>query len=157
MTSLTAISVYNSCRIPSKPDCVDHKLFIEIMNEAFTQTGLEKQPLRRPIPLIPTREDPLNFLNFEERFLVSHALQKLSKYPDNVSNMSSFLTDYDGKSGYVTMTNLQRGLKTCGLIELLTDRELNVLFKCFSVERGNCRFFDFKNLLFVTSEINKMQ
>ncbi|KAL7024499.1 hypothetical protein ACKWTF_013069 [Chironomus riparius] len=149
--------VCDSCRIPSKPDCVNHKLFIDIMNEAFTQIGLEKQPLRRPIPLIPTREDSLNFLNFEERFVVSHALQKLSKYPDDVSNLSSFLTDYDGKSGYVTITNFQRGLKTCGLIELLTDRELNVLCKCFSVERGNCRFFDFKNLSFVTSEINKMQ
>jgi len=127
------------------------------MNEAFTQTGLEKQPLRRPIPLIPTLEDPLNFLNFEERFVVSHAIQKLSKYPDDVSNMSLVLNDYNGKSGYVTMTNLQRGLKICGLIELLTERELNILFKCFSVERGNGRFFDYKNFLFVTSEINKMQ
>lgn len=127
------------------------------MNEAFTQTGLEKQPLRRPIPLIPTLEDPLNFLNFEERFVVSHAIQKLSKYPDDVSNLSLFLNDYHGRSGYVTMTNLQRGLKICGLIELLTERELNILFKCFSVERGNSRFFDYRNFLFVTSEINKMQ
>lgn len=127
------------------------------MNEAFTQTGLEKHPLKRPIPLIPTQEDSLNFLNFEERFLVSKALQKLSKYSDDVSNMSLFLVDYDGKSGYVTMTNLLRGLKTCGLIELLTDQELNVLYKCFSTERGNGRFFDYKSFLFVISELNKMQ
>lgn len=147
----------SSCRVPLNPNFVNHKLFIEIMNEAFTQTGLEKQPLKRPIPLIPTLEDPLNFLNFEERFVVSNALQKLSKFPDDVSNLGSFLADYDGKSGYVTQLNFQRGLKTCGLVELFTERELNVLFKCFSVERGNGRFIDFKNLLFVISEINKMQ
>lgn len=125
------------------------------MNEAFTQTKLEKQPQKHPIPFVPTLDDSLNFLNFEERHSVSNALQKLSKYSDE-KNMDSFFLDLDGKSGYVTFMNLKRALKTCGVSELLTDRELDVLFKCFSVERGNGQFFDYKRFLFVISEINKM-
>jgi hypothetical protein len=126
------------------------------MNEAFTQINLEKSPQKQPIPYIPTLDDSLNFLNFEERHVVSHALQKLSKYPDDVTNMQSIFLDLNGKSGHVSMISLQRALKSCALSELLTERELNVLFKCFSVERANDRVFDYKNFLFVISEINKM-
>lgn len=40
-----------------------------------------------PVPHIPTIDTPLNFLNFEERNIVSGALQKLAKFPDQLSNI----------------------------------------------------------------------
>lgn len=122
------------------------------MNQAsFTKPG--KNP---PHKFLPTHDGLLNFLNFEERCIVSSALQKLSKYNDNITNIKSFFEDYDGKSGDVTKENLIRALTICGLIELLTDSELNALFKCFTIRRGCCQRFDYKNFLMVINEIAAM-
>ena len=126
------------------------------MNQVFYTSKLEKNPLTRTHQLLPTHDGLLNFLNFEERCTVSNALQKLSKYNDNISNLNLFFADYDGKSGDVKKENLIRTLTTSGLIELLTDREIDVLFKCFTVQRGGCKRFDYKNFLIVIGEIAKM-
>lgn len=135
---------------------MNHKRFLEIMNEAFSQPFLEKSPHKHPIPYLPSPDDPLNLLNFEERYIVSEALQKFSKYPDDVTNMSMSLEDLHGKSGAVSHDNLKRAFKTAGVSELLTHREFDVLFKCFSIERGQEFMFDYKQFLFIIGEINKM-
>jgi hypothetical protein len=149
--------MFLSFDVPSYPGYVDHKEFCKILNEAFYQTDLERQPGKKPIQHVVTHDNSLNFLNFEERFAVSHALQKLSRFPDEVSNLTMFFDDYDGKSGDVSRTNYERALTTAGLFELLTTFELNVLFKCFSIERGtgNVRF-DYRTFSTVISEIYKM-
>lgn len=146
-----------SCRMPTKPDCVNVKDFCELINQVFYHTKLEKQPCKSTIQHLPTHDGALNFLNFEERFVVSRALQKLSRYPDDISNVGLFLNEYSGKSGCVTRNNLERALNTCGLVELLTHRELDILFKCFLIERGGCKMFDYKNFLMITSNLHSIK
>lgn len=126
------------------------------MNQAYYTTKLEKDPHARTHQFIPTHDGLLNFLNFEERCTVSNVLQKLSKFNDNISNLSLFFNEYDGKSGDVKKENLVRALATSGLIELLTDHEVDLLFKCFTVQRGCCKRFDYKNFLTVIKEITAM-
>jgi hypothetical protein len=123
------------------------------MNQAFYTTRLEKDPHARTHQFIPTHDGLLNFLNFEERCTLSNVLQKLSKFNDNISNLNLFFEDYEGKSGDVKKENLVRALTVCGLIELLTEHEIDVLFKCFTIQRGCCKRFDYKNFLMVIKEI----
>lgn len=123
------------------------------MNQAFYTTQLEKHPQARTQQFIPTHDGLLNFLNFEERCILSNSLQKLSKFNDTISNLSLFFKEYEGKSGDVTKENLIRALTINGLIELLTEHEVDVLFKCFTIERGCCKRFDYNNFLSVIKEI----
>lgn len=125
------------------------------MNQAYFTTKLEKNPHVHPHKFLPTHDGLLNFLNFEERCHVSKALQKLSKYND--TNMTTFFEDYEGKSGDVKKENFIRVLTICGLIELLTNEEIDVLFKCFTVQRGCWKRFDYKNFLAVIDEVAAMK
>lgn len=125
------------------------------MNQAYFTTKLEKNPHAHPHKFLPTHDGLLNFLNFEERCQVSNALQKLAKHND--TNMTVFFEDYEGKSGDVTKENLIRVLTICGLIELLSDEELDVLFKCFTIRRGCCKRFDYKSFLTVIDEVAAMR
>lgn len=120
---------------------------------------MEKDPHKKTHKFLPTHDSSLNFLNFEERCIVSNTLQKLSKYNDNITNLNLFFVDYEGKSGDVKKENLIRALTISGLIELLSDHEIEILFKCFSIQRGNsscCKRFDYKNFLSVIKEISAM-
>lgn len=72
------------------------------MEEAFTQTCLERAPLLVPLQHIPTKDCERNFLNFEERQVVSAALEKLAKKPDIQMNlMSLFLVSILTKIGKI--------------------------------------------------------
>lgn len=66
---------------------MEYERFCSTVGEALTQPGLERAPLLSPVPHVPTIDSPLNFLNFEERNIVSGALKKLSKFPDQLSNI----------------------------------------------------------------------
>jgi hypothetical protein len=66
---------------------VEYERFCEVVGSALTQGGLERAPLLAPLPHAPTADSPRNFLNFEERHLVSNALAKLAKFPDQLSNI----------------------------------------------------------------------
>lgn len=72
---------------PGRRRYVEYERFCSTVGEALTQAGLERAPLLQPVPHVPTLDSPLNFLNFEERNVVSGALKKLSKYPDQLSNI----------------------------------------------------------------------
>lgn len=72
---------------PARRRYVEYEQFCSTVGEALTQPGLERAPLLEPVPHVPTLDSPLNFLNFEERNIVSGALKKLSKFPDQLSNI----------------------------------------------------------------------
>lgn len=76
-------------RSPLRKNYVDYKRFCDTVEEVFYQANLEKAPLIVPLQHIPSNDDQNNFLNFDERQLVSVALDKLAKYPDQVANLSS--------------------------------------------------------------------
>lgn len=127
-----------------------------MINQAFYRTELEKEPCTVPIQHSPTTDDSLNFLNVDERFVVSNALQKLARYHDDASNMRSFFDDY-AKSGIITKDCLERVLTICGgLMELINQDELGIVFKCFSLPDGLGRKFDYKNFLLVLKTIKSM-
>lgn len=76
---------------------MEYERFCGSVGEALAQAGLERAPLLTPVPHVPTLDSPLNFLNFEERNIVSGALKKLSKYPDQLSNiLEVFKVSYFG-------------------------------------------------------------
>lgn len=138
------------------PRFINHKSFCELMNLAFYRTKLEKQPRTLPIQFVPTSDNSSNFLNFEERSIVSQALQKLSRHHEDVSNMKSFFDDR-ASAGIVSKECLERVFTACGsLMELMTRHELEILFKCFSLPDGIGRKFDYVNFLLVLSRINSM-
>lgn len=128
-----------------------------MMNEAFCQTKLEKKPRTLPIQHIPSPDDSLNFLNLEERCIVSHALQKLSRHHDAVSNMKYLFKDRGGCKGIISKDNLEQVLASAGgLMELITHNELDMIFKSFTKPCGNSPKFDYENFLLVLSSINAM-
>lgn len=83
----TIIMTFSSFAAPGRRRYVEYLKFGETVGEALTQGGLERAPLLVPIPHIPTIDTPMNFLNFEERSIVSGALMKLAKFPDQLSNI----------------------------------------------------------------------
>lgn len=76
-------------RSPFRKDYVDYKRFCDAIEEVFCQSNLERAPLIVPLQHVPSNDDRNNFLNFDERKLVSAALNKLAKHPDQVANLSS--------------------------------------------------------------------
>lgn len=70
-------------------ECVDYRRFSDVVEEAFTQQSLERAPLIVPLQHIPTRDCDKNFLNFDERIVVSNAMAKLSKKPESELNLLS--------------------------------------------------------------------
>lgn len=74
-----------------RQECVDYRRFAEVVEEAFTQSCLERAPLIVPIQHVPTKDCEKNFLNFDERLVLGVAMQKLSKKPDLQMNLSSVL------------------------------------------------------------------
>lgn len=141
---------------PCEREYVDYKAFCEIINQAFFQTKLEKRPCTVPVQFIPTPDDSLNFLNYEERCIVSHALQKLSRYHDDISNMKSVFKDRGGSKGIISKDNLVQVFQTCGLMELVTQAELDIVFKCFSKPSGIAFKFDYENFLMMLARIKAM-
>ena len=101
-------------------------------------------------------DDSLNFLDFEERCIISNALQKLSRYHDDASNIKSFFEDRAGISGFVSKRSFEQVLNICDLIELVTPKEIEVLFKGFSLPAGPERRFDYKNFILVLSQLRAM-
>uniref|UniRef100_A0A336LCA6 CSON008072 protein n=1 Tax=Culicoides sonorensis TaxID=179676 RepID=A0A336LCA6_CULSO len=130
------------------PNHIDYKRFCDLIEEAFTQKGLTHNPLTVPLQHFPSDDGPDNFLNFDERCLVSLTLQKLSKHFDTISNLSELFTDYDKTNcGTITQHQLLRALSTRDLHNLISSRELNVLFKCFAKNRGLRQEFKYKEFL----------
>lgn len=139
------------------PGFVDHIKFCKLINEAFYQTQLEKQPKVQPIQCLPTYDDPLNFLDLDERRYVSFTLQKLSRHHEDVTNMKSFFKERAGCGDFISRENFKQVLKILGLMELVTEKELDIVFKCFAKPSGKGSKFDYQNFLIVLSRINEMR
>lgn len=84
--TINSVGTYSFCA-PGRRRHVEYERFCSTVGEALTQDGLERAPLLEPVPHVPTIDSPYNFLNFEERNIVSMALAKLSKFPDQYSNI----------------------------------------------------------------------
>lgn len=140
------------------PKYTNYKLFCDIINEAFIHTNMEKAPLSVPIKYLPTC-DMDNFLNYEERVTLSGVLQKLSRFPDQVSNMELFFKDYDkNNSGLVSECNVMRAFTVAGLNTLISSREFEALCKCFAIQKGNAsREFKYNDFLQVTTQLYGMK
>lgn len=116
---------------------VDYRRFCQVVEEAFYQPCLERAPLIVPLQHFPSDDSPVNFLNFDERTIVTKALQKLARKPDQVSNLSSIFKDYDGPNcGSISQNQFLRALTLRDLHNAISSREIDVICKCFGIERG---------------------
>ncbi|XP_067010369.2 uncharacterized protein [Anabrus simplex] len=133
----TVMDVFAS---PMRKEKVDYRRFSEAVEEAFTQACLERAPLIVPLQHLPSRDNDLNFLNFEERAIVNTGMQKLNKKLDrslNISLLLYVLQEYDPCNvGSVSRDQFCKVLTTQGLAQMLSGRELETIEKCFAVERG---------------------
>lgn len=141
----------NICEVFGNIACsgyVDYKRFCDTIEEAFSQKQLEREPLLVPLQHYPSEDDPYNFLNFDERCVVSLLLQTLSKYTDRFSNLSSVFEDFDKtKCGTITKHQLMKAFTLREIHTLISTRQFETLFKCFSKERGYQREFKYREFL----------
>ncbi|XP_018562489.1 uncharacterized protein LOC108904422 [Anoplophora glabripennis] len=146
---------------PLRRECVDYRRFSDVVEEAFTQKCLERAPLIVPVQHVPTRDCEKNFLNFDERQILSVALQKLAKKPDLQMNLSSVLQDFDKTNcGTVSTTNFLQALTLRGMNNLISSQEFDMICKCFSFERGMRNEVDYRafmkalDILYATEKYN---
>ncbi|XP_047531941.1 uncharacterized protein LOC125067400 [Vanessa atalanta] len=123
---------------PGRCRFVEYERFCETVGEALAQSGLERAPLLQPTPHAPP-EATLCHLDYEERALVAGALAKLAKFPDQLSNILEVFKDADPqRCGSLPRSALERALSRRGLLERVSAREREVVYKCFGYRRG-CR------------------
>lgn len=132
---------------------VDYCRFCDTIEEAFSQKQLERAPLLVPLQHIPADDGDFNFLNFEERTIVSAALQKLARQVQ--PNLIELFEDFDkGKIGRVTQYQFIKVLTQRNLHTLLSSREVDLVFKCFSVQRSlrlEMKYREFLNALILVA------
>ncbi|XP_045449026.1 uncharacterized protein LOC123657546 [Melitaea cinxia] len=123
---------------PGRRSYVEYEKFCEAAGEALAVGGLERAPLLQPVPHVPPPQ-PSPHLDYEERALVAGALAKLAKFPDQLSNILEVFKDADPqRCGSLPRSSLERALARRGLLELVSARERDVIYKCFGYRRG-CR------------------
>ncbi|CAK1543733.1 unnamed protein product [Leptosia nina] len=122
---------------PGRRRFVEYDRFCSVVGEALTQGGLERAPSLEPVSHVPTIDSPLNFLNFEERNIAANALAKLAKFPDQLSNILEVFKDMDKeRCGTIPRVSMERALCQRNLLQLVSARERDVLYKCFGYRRG---------------------
>ncbi|CAG9816180.1 unnamed protein product [Phaedon cochleariae] len=146
---------------PLREECVDYRRFSEVVEETSSQQCLERTPLIVSFQHVPTRDCEKNFLNFDERIIVSVALQKLAKKPDMHMNLFSVLQDSDAKKcGTVSRTLFLNELTLRGMTNLISKNEFDVICKCFSFERGTGDEVDYSafkkalDIIYLTEKYN---
>ncbi|CAH0558987.1 unnamed protein product [Brassicogethes aeneus] len=134
---------------------------IRAVEEAFTQSCLERSPLTIPLQHIPTKDCEKNFLNFDERKILGIAMQKLSKKPDLQMNLYPVLRDYDKENcGTISEHQFQKALILREMMDLISPNEFEVICKCFSFERGMRQEIDYRafmkalDILYATDKYN---
>ncbi|CRL05796.1 CLUMA_CG018824, isoform A [Clunio marinus] len=140
---------YSTCK-----DKINFRTFCEMMNQAFFDVKLEKRPCTVPTQHVPSSDDYLNFLTYEERHIASHALQKLARHYNNVSNMETFFKDRETKC-FISKETFRQVLTICGgLMDVITQKELDVLYKTFSIAtHSNGRKFNYRNFLTILKHV----
>ncbi|XP_050087184.1 uncharacterized protein LOC126572151 [Anopheles aquasalis] len=128
---------------------IDYKRFCDTVAEIDYQPMLEKAPLLVPCRHFPADEtSTLNFLNFEDRTIVSKALQKLARHADLVSNMRSQLKDFDPQNvGHISRNRLLRVLTSRDLHTRISSREFEKLCNYFAVEIGHRQEVNYRALM----------
>ncbi|CAL7935870.1 unnamed protein product [Xylocopa violacea] len=136
----TIMKVFQS---PLRPDYVDYVKFAELVEEAVAMGSLERAPLLVPVQHVPPEASPKTFLNFDERHMVTAALDKLSAVQQ--PNLEELFKDYDKENvGTISKQCLVKALSVRRMLELLSIRELDAVHKCFSIERGGRLEIDYR-------------
>ncbi|XP_043520481.1 uncharacterized protein LOC122534172 isoform X2 [Frieseomelitta varia] len=139
----TIMDIFQS---PLRPDCVDYVKFAEMVEEAVTLGSLERAPRLVPVQHVPSEASPKTFLNFDERHMVTMAIDKLSKIQQ--PNLEELFKNYDKENiGSVSKECLIKVLSIRRMLELITNRELDAVHKCFSLKRDNQLEIDYRAFL----------
>lgn len=129
-------------------DSIDYKHFCQIFDPVENRPALEHTPLLEPIQYLPSEDGKWNFLNFEERLFLSNALKVLRDHCDSVSGLGALLSDFDKQHcGSITKNQLLRAFTLRNLNTLLSSREFDALFKCYSVIKGIHSEFNYRQFL----------
>lgn len=141
----TLVEVFGS---PLNNQCVDYKRFSKVVEESTMQLCVEKESLLEPKEHVSTKDCEKNFLNFDERIILSKAIQKLSKWPDLQKNLSEVLQAFDkDKCGIVTQPQFLNALTLRGMYNLISSHEFDVICKSFSFAKGCRHQIDYKAFL----------
>ncbi|XP_026669887.1 uncharacterized protein LOC108625584 [Ceratina calcarata] len=139
----TIMKVFQS---PVRPEYVDYVKFGELIEEAVAMGSLERAPLLVPVQHVPSEASPKTFLNFDERHLATTAVQKLSGAQQ--PNLEELFKDYDKENiGTISKECLIKALSVRRMLQLISQRELDAMHKCFSVERGGRLELDYRAFL----------
>ncbi|RLU20681.1 hypothetical protein DMN91_007294 [Ooceraea biroi] len=118
-----------------RPDFVEYVRFATTVEEAVATGGLERAPLFLPVQHVPSEASSRTFLDFDERKTVEIAMDKLCE-------------NYDKENiGTVSKEQLMKALSVRRMLELITNRELDAVHKCFSIERGGSFEIDYRAFL----------
>ncbi|RVE40335.1 hypothetical protein evm_015015 [Chilo suppressalis] len=123
---------------PGRRRFVEYERFCSTVGDVRTQRDLERAPLLTPVPHVPPAARPAApALSFQERNVVSGALNKLAKYPDQLSNILEVFKDMDrSRCGSIPRVSVERALCQRNLLHLMSSRERDLLYKCFGYRRG---------------------
>ncbi|XP_029049367.2 uncharacterized protein LOC114879045 [Osmia bicornis bicornis] len=128
----TIMKVFQS---PLRENYVDYVRFGEVVEEAVTIGSLERAPLLVPVQHVPPEASPKTFLTFDERQMATVAMDKLSRMQR--PNLLELFKDYDKENiGTVSKNCLIKALSVRHMFQLISNRELDAVYKCFSVEKG---------------------
>ncbi|XP_036148032.1 uncharacterized protein LOC105829378 isoform X2 [Monomorium pharaonis] len=129
-----------------KPDFIEYTKFAAVVEEAVATAGLEKFPLVVPLQHVPSEASDRTFLNFDERQKVGIAMDKLCQVRS--PNLEEIFKDYDKENtGTVCKGHLIRTLSVRRMLELVNNRELDAVHKCFSIERSGRLEFNYRAFL----------
>lgn len=154
-----------SFRSPKRGCCVLYRSFCNALDDIFIQ--METISGDRVVTAVPLMHlanlDCMEcFLNFEERTICSQALMKLARKPDEISNLSSVFKDFDRENcGTIRRNQFLRALTVREMHYMISNREFDVICKCFGVQRGidlefNYReFLNILNILFRNGQIKR--
>ncbi|XP_033317224.1 uncharacterized protein LOC117214955 isoform X1 [Bombus bifarius] len=139
-------TIMNIFQSPLRSDSVDYVKFGEVVEEAVAMGSLERAPLLVPVQHVPSEASPKTFLNFDERHMATTAVDKLSRMQQ--PNLEELFRGYDKENiGTVSKECLIKVLSIRRMLELISNRELDAVHKCFSVERGGRLEIDYRAFL----------
>lgn len=140
---MTLSKVFQS---PLRSNYVDYVKFGDAIEEAVATGSLERAPLLVPVQHVPSEASPKTFLNFEERHMATAAISKLAIMQE--PNLEELFKDFDKENiGTVSKECLIKALSIRRMLQLISTRELDVVHKCFSVERGGYLEINYREFL----------
>ncbi|XP_053995712.1 uncharacterized protein LOC128885623 [Hylaeus anthracinus] len=139
-------TIMNVFQAPLRANYVDYVKFGDAVEEAVATGSLERAPLLVPVQHVPSEASPKTFLDFDERHMVTAAMDKLSRVQQ--PNLEELFKDYDRENiGTVSKVCLIKALSVRRMLQLISNRELDAVHKCFSVERGGRLEIDYRAFL----------